>query len=63
MAQEVRPLTGETEAQRASRLIETYARRGWGIDDIQSALRWDHDIRLERNAVRAIVWAVSEKRI
>ncbi len=29
----------ETPAQRARRLVETYARRGWGIDDIQTALK------------------------
>ncbi len=55
--------TFETPAQRARRLVETYARRGWGIDDIQTALKRQHDISLGRNAVRAIVWAVAEKRI
>lgn len=53
----------ETEAQRSRRLVETYARRGWGIDDIQTALKRQHAISIGRNAVRAIVWAVAEKRI
>lgn len=45
----------ETEAQRATRLIETYMRRGWGIDDIQVALKRHHNISVGRNAVRCIV--------
>ncbi len=53
----------ETPAQRERRLVETYARRGWGVEDIQVALKRQHDISLGRNAVRAIVWAVAEKRI
>lgn len=52
----------ETEAQRATRLIEHYARRGWGVDDIQVALKRQHNITLGRNAVRAWVWDAQEKR-
>ncbi len=55
--------TRETPAQRARRLVETYARRGWGIDDIQVALKRQHGLALGRNAIRAFVWAVAEKRI
>lgn len=53
----------ETPAQRATRLIENYARRGWGIEDIQIALKRQHDINVGRNAIRLVVWAVQEKRI
>lgn len=45
----------ETEAQRATRLIENYCRRGWGIEDIQVALKRQHGISVGRNAVRCIV--------
>lgn len=45
----------ETEAQRATRLIETYNRRGWGIEDIQVALKRQHQISVGRNAVRCVV--------
>lgn len=46
----------ETEAQRARRLVEDYARRGWGVDDIQVTLKMRHGISLGRNAVRCVVF-------
>lgn len=53
----------ETPAQRARRArrhIESYARRGWGVDDIQQALKRQHGISAGRNAIRAVVWHVHE---
>lgn len=48
----------ETPAQRTRRLVETYARRGWGVDDIRVALRRQHDVRLGRDAVKAVLTSV-----
>lgn len=48
----------ETDTQKARRLIETYARTGLGIDDIQVRLKLKHGIALGRNAIKCHVLKV-----
>ena len=46
----------ETEAQRINRLIATYSWRGWGVDDIQVALKRQHQISVGRNAIKRVLF-------
>lgn len=48
----------ETETQKARRLIDSYARTGLGIDDIQVRLKLKHGIALGRNAIKCLVLKV-----
>ena len=50
----------ETDTQKARRLIDSYARTGLGIDDIQVRLKLKlkHGIALGRNAIKCLVLKV-----
>ena len=48
----------ETDTQKARRLIDSYARTGLGIDDIQVRLKPKHGIALGRNAIKCLVLKV-----
>lgn len=48
----------ETDTQKARRLIDSYARTGLGIDDIQVRLKLKHGIALGRDAIKCLVLKV-----